>query len=172
MMQTYILSGAYRCGAVPLDQQLLALCLSEHCRRGNPLVRIAGNRFEKSLEMCAEASDGLGFKQIRAVLESAVVTVRFLVEMKAQIELRELQIEIEAADLQIAKLGGHCGRYLQDDLKDRIATRVPFEFQVLHHGFERQIGVRKGLEHRLARPSQQLDKSRIVGKIASQRRHV
>src|SRR5256885_4442587 len=92
--------------------------------------------------------------------------------MKTQIKLGELQIKIKAADLQVAKVRRGFGQHLQQDLKDWVPARVPFKLQVLHHGFKRQVAVGKGVERRVAAPSQQLDKGRIARQVAPQGGHV
>src|SRR2546422_11662906 len=92
--------------------------------------------------------------------------------MKTQIKLGELQIKMKATDFQVANSRGSGGQHLQQDLKDRVPAWVPFKLQVFHHGFERQVAVGKGVEHRVPAPSQQLDKGRIARKVAPQGGHV
>src|SRR2546426_1210057 len=109
--------------------------------------------------MRAEPPNRLSFEQVRTILESPQVTLGILVEMEAQIELRALQIKGKAADVQAANSRGSGGQHLQQDLKDRIPTRISFKPQVLHQGFERQVAVGKGVERRVPAPAQQFDES-------------
>src|SRR2546430_13364131 len=122
--------------------------------------------------MRRQSLDGLSAGQVGTVLEPSQVAAAFLVEMKAQIELGDLQIEMKAADLQVTDSRGSGGQDLQHDLKDGVAAGIPCKGQVFHHGFERQVARGKGIERRPPAPSQQLNKLGSAAAVAPQRRHV
>src|SRR5439155_4242375 len=119
-----------------------------------------------------QSRHGRCVEQIREVREPDPVTVAFLVEMKTQVELRELEIKMEAADVQVSDSRRRVGQHLQQDLKDGVAARIPFELQVLQHGLERQVAVGERVERGGPGPAQQFDKRRVARQVAAQGGHV
>src|SRR5262245_55134323 len=88
----------------------------------------------------------VGLEKVRAILKSRRITFGHLVQMKTQIKLGRLRIEVEGSDLQISKfqlLGRH---NLQNDLKNGIAAWIPFKFQVFNGGFKRQVRIGEGIQ--------------------------
>src|SRR6266511_4529703 len=114
----------------------------------------------------------VGMEKVRAVFKSGRITSSVLVQMKTQIKLGRFQIEVVRADGQFSKLQLLGRHHLQNDLKNGVATRIPFKFQVFNSGFKRQVRVGKGIERRFPAPAQRFDKRGIARQIEPQCSHV
>ena len=99
------------------------------------------------------------------------MTYGILVEVKAQIELGDLQVKMKPADLEVAN-SRDCRQRLQRPLKDRVSARVTFNCQMPQHGFKRYVAMGERVERRVPAPPQQLHKGRIIRKVATQGDHV
>ena len=62
LVQTEFLPGIRRTCVIPIHHQLLTLSIGEDRQGRNVLVRLLGDRFQKSFEMSTQAANGLGFE--------------------------------------------------------------------------------------------------------------
>src|SRR5213076_2729893 len=104
--------------------------------------------FQKMHEIQRQSLHCVRMEEVGAVFKSARIASALLVQIKTQVKRGELEINMKAADVQVANSRGRLRQHRQQHLKDRVPARIPFKFQIFHHGFKRQVRVGEGIERR------------------------
>ena len=146
-----------RLGAVPVDQELLALGRGEQRQRPDGLIGAGDHGLEHDAEVFEHASRGGRVEQIGVVLEQQADAravgpgVEGEVELGLDPLLRGEQIEGGEAGRQSGEPGiGGAFQKVEHDLEERTAAEVPLGLELLDELLEGEVLVGVGLQRRLA----------------------
>ena len=155
----------------PLEEPR-ALHLVDQRQRGQPLLRIGHEGLERASIVLDEPPDR-GRVEESGLVDAAADHVRAVIgELEIEVELRRAGIDVEVAELPARGQGRPRRLQREDELEERVASRVARKLERVHHLLNGRLVVSEGVEGRVAHAVQQLADGRIAGRDDAERQRV
>ncbi len=138
--------------------------------RPEPDVGVRGDACEQLLEPARHSGDRRRFVEIRFVQPRAGQAVLARFEEEAQVELRDLSLDLDGRHLETGKPERLGGKVLEDEehLEERRPPRAPLRAHLFHDARERHVAVRVRLECDVAHAAEELPERCVAGDVGAQ----